>query len=208
MRALLLITLLVAVAASACANAVDAGMPPPEDAAVPGHDAALAPTVCRHSMTASSITEDEARYLLGRLRHELRHLVSETTERAVASAAAGGERPITAAWSEDHGDMRAEGTLATSGGRTRAALQVRFRHWTGRHGGWGYSALEGTVQVALELSAGSQTVTACGPVQLVGGGALRGTPLAAVSYTESLAGTAPRLDGWVGPHDVARLAGR
>lgn len=118
------------------------------------------------------------------------------------------ERPMTARWTEDGGELRADGTLASRDGRTRALLEVRFRRWTGRHGGWGYSALDGPVRVAIDLASGGHTVTACGPLQLVGGGALRGTPVADVSFTEATGGTERRLEGQVGPHDAARLVGR
>lgn len=63
-----------------------------------------------------------------------------------------------------------------------------FGSWTGGHGGWGLSALDGTLQLLIDADA----VEARGSLGLVESGPLEGAPMAPVTVRyvdEALSGT-------------------
>ncbi len=196
-------TLLLSVVAlgstAACAGTVGAS--------AAGTDGAAPETgaLCSAVVEPGELSKEEARALLVRVDHEVAHVGVNMDVRVTALRGSTGDYPVELTLREDHGAMAVTGTLSVGVGHSRATLSITFARYTGMHGGWGYSALEGTVSVGIDVTPSARRLTVCGPLQLVGGGALRGTPTAHVGYGISGRGGAAVYDGRVGTFDVANF---
>lgn len=142
------------------------------------------PSCADPALAPASLSDDERNGLLGRLFHELEHL-SESVQRGRLAPA--GDRVWT--YSEDGGSMVVVGLLEERGEDVALVAEITFTHWSGRHGGWGYSALDGRACVSIVASGGADesepVVRLSAVVRLVEDGPLRGTPTVNVSYVAS-----------------------
>ena len=147
----------------------------------------------------AALDAEQAKGMLGRLVHETEHIAD-----AVAEHAARGEKGMLFTLEEDGGAEHVEGTLEFRELETVASLDVVFRHWTGRHGGWGYSALDGSASITVRLQAdGARLAAVCGTIRLVDDGPLRGAPATSAAFVLTPQG---RLEGKLGKRDVAQTA--
>jgi hypothetical protein len=130
--------------------------------------------------------------LLGRLHHEVTHLAD------AVSAIAAGRLSRTDTWTitEDGGSMEVHGELVERDSETQLVAEITFVHFTGRHGGWGLSALEGRACVTITVpSEGDRTVEVSGAIGLVEDGPLRGAPTATAWYLEHAGEIIGRVGG-------------
>lgn len=148
---------------------------------------------CSRPVTERSPLSAEQRAgLLQRLRHELSHLAHAVGDIASGTLAPQDDWTFT----EDRGSMIVSGDLAMREDAVELVAEITFTHWTGRHGGWGYSAIEGvacvTIVVARGPDLGDPVTTVDAAVSLVDDGPLLGSPPANVHYVStgsSLRGT-------------------
>lgn len=142
----------------------DAAMPePPDDAGA-----------CAGGVPAGEIDDVQAEAIFGRATHELQHL----RDVMQGHTHDGGlfEREDDDIWAlTDSGYV--VGRIASENGTERACVRVAFACWTGGHGGFGSSALDGHVEVLVD----AERVEASGVLGLSDGGALTGAPSADVS---------------------------
>lgn len=148
------------------------------DAAVDGLTPPLVAECADPSFEGSVLPREQREAIFGRLHHEVSHL---------AEAVMNGRLEPEGVWehTEDHGSMTVVGDLDTRADRVDLVAEIRFTHWTGRHGGWGYSALEGRACVTLAYSpaGGELLVDVSAALHLVADGPLLGTPPANVQYS-------------------------
>jgi hypothetical protein len=166
------------------------------------HDAPL--SVCGAApLDEPSLDAAQRDALFGRLHHEVTHLAD------AVSAISEGRLSPTETWTitEDGGSMEVHGELLERDAETLLVAEVTFVHFTGRHGGWGLSALEGRVCVTITVpSGGDRTIEVSGAIGLVEDGPLRGAPTATAWYLEHageiigrVGGTPTVAGSWVCP---------
>ena len=139
----------------------------------------------RAVLDGSSLSPEQRAGLVERLHHEVTHLAG-----AVVGIAAGTLPPEHDwAFGEDDGSMVVVGDLEMRDDEVALAAEISFTHWTGRHGGWGYSALEGTACVTIvarrDPDPDGPLLTVDAAVHLVADGPLLGSPGANVHYVAS-----------------------
>ena len=124
------------------------------------------------------LTAEQRDGVLERLSHEVHHLADAVQQRRLVGAG-----PWT--YSEDGGSMTVVGTLEERAAGVQFTAEMTFTHWTGRHGGWGFSALDGRACVTIEASGieGEEPLARVSAVVgLVEDGPLRGSPAVDVWY--------------------------
>lgn len=155
------------------------------DASSDGSSARSDRECTRSVVEGSSLSPEQRAGLVQRLHHEVSHLAG-----AVAGIAAGTLPPEHEwAFDEDDGSMVVVGDLEMRDDEVALVAEISFTHWTGRHGGWGYSALEGTACVTIVAphvpNPDSPLLTVDAVVHLVADGPLLGSPRANVHYVAS-----------------------
>lgn len=155
----------------------DAAMPePPEDAGP-----------CAGRVPAGDVDDVQAEAIFGRATHELDHLGDVVQGRALDGGLF--ERDGDDIWAlTDSGYV--VGRIAREDSTGRACVRVAFACWTGGHGGFGPSALDGRADVLVDL----ETVEARGELGLTEGDALTGAP--SVDVWVHIEG--PNVEGTVG----------
>jgi hypothetical protein len=128
---------------------------------------------CPGGVPAGALVGEAAGWIFGRAMHEIDH-IGEVVYPGV-------EDP--GLFEIDGDELRAlsdsgyvVGRIAREGGTGRACVRVAFACWTGGHGGFGPSGLDGRAEVLVD----DETVEARGELGLVEGGALSGAPSAEV----------------------------
>lgn len=141
---------------------------------------------CTRPVTERSpLSAEQHAGLLQRLRHELSHLAD-----AVAGIASG-TLPERDDWTftEDRGSMVVSGHLTMHDDLVELVAEITFAHWTGRHGGWGYAALEGVACATIVVGRGTgredPVTTVDAAVSLVDEVPLLGSPPANVHYVSA-----------------------
>jgi hypothetical protein len=128
---------------------------------------------CSGSVPAGELDAMQAEYIFGRTTHEVDHIADLVRGDA-------GENGL---FEVDGDDIQAltdsgyvVGHVAREEGTDRACVRLSFACWTGGHGGWGPSALDGRADVLVE----DDLVEARGALGLTEGDALTGAPSAEV----------------------------
>lgn len=128
---------------------------------------------CPGGVPTGELGADQANAIFGRMTHEVGHLVALVREGADEAGLL--ER--------DGDEIRAGldvgyvlGAIATDATTAKSCVAVELACWTGGHGGWGQSALDGKIEVRIE----GDRVEVVGDLGLTEGGALSGAPAAQV----------------------------
>ncbi|MFT7580638.1 MAG: hypothetical protein ACI9MR_002311 [Myxococcota bacterium] len=100
--------------------------------------------------------------------------------------------------SEDHGFV--VGRVGPSCETTTRCVSVSFGCWTGRHGGFGPSALHGGGTITVVETGTSSTLRVTGQFGLLDGDAFLGTPLVDVDISADLSNLDALPTGSVGDH--------
>lgn len=140
-----------------------------DDAAVPEPPEGAA--ACLGHVPAGELDDVQADAIFGRTTHELGHLGDIIRGGSQDSGLF--ERDDDDIWAlTDSG--YAAGRIARDESTERACVRVAFACWTGGHGGFGSSALDGRAEVLVD----AERVEARGELGLTEGGALTGAPSA------------------------------
>ena len=128
---------------------------------------------CPGSVPAGGLDVVQAESIFGRTTHEVGHIAD----------LARGDAAGTGLFEIDGDDITAlrdfgyvAGHISREVGSNRACVSLSFACWTGGHGGWGPSALDGRAEVLVD----GDVVEARGALGLTEGGALSGAPSAEV----------------------------
>lgn len=144
------------------------------------------------SVPAGVPDEEEASAIFQRASHEVGHVVT-------VLLAESGDPPSDLLTIDgdtiaaDSDDEALRGTISRDAATGRVCVALRFGSWTGGHGGWGLSALDGTMLVLVE----DGETTAVGTLGLVESGPLDGAAPGAVGIHhdgELLSGSVDRFD--------------
>jgi hypothetical protein len=157
-------------------------VPGDDDGGVPDEDLAMCPApparpdgLREGSVPSGVMDEPQASAVFQRASHEVGHIVSVLN--APPGDAPGDFLTIEGdSISADRDGEALRGTFVRDAATGKVCAAIRFGAWTGGHGGWGLSALDGTMYVLIEGTA----TRAQGSVGLVESGALEGAPVAEV----------------------------
>lgn len=169
----------------------------PEDSGVSDGEDLSRLQSCDGAFTQAGPTEDDARHIYGRLIHEVGHVrdvMLTGAESGVIRQVDDGRRHLEGM--VDHGFMSGIVRSQDRKDGIASCATLRFECWSGGHGGFGPSALEGDVRVIVEepADASNPTMRITGAVGLVESGPLQGTRQMDVDIAAQLSQT----DGWIG----------
>ncbi|MFT7578701.1 MAG: hypothetical protein ACI9MR_000359 [Myxococcota bacterium] len=158
--------------------------------------------VCDGAYLEGTLTQVQSDALVRRVWHEAMHVAGSVGQAEPSGLFGPGSPSAGVLGVLDHGYAIA--AVAVSGPRevSSVCVTIQFRCWTGGHGGWGFSALNGVGRVMIVGTDGSGLLSVDGLFGLLEAGPLMGTPETRVTLEADLAETPVTPLGAAGPFAV------